>query len=481
MWRPVFLINGCVLSFLGLGMLFPALMDMYDAQTDWSPFLTSALITLGIGSLLFLLNRHIEVGKISLRQGYLSTLLSWVLVAMFAAFPFYLSGAFQDLPSALFESFSGVTGTGATVLKDVESQARSILLWRSMLNGMGGIGVVVFAVAVLPFLGIGGMQMFQRENTDPGDKFMPHFVDIVQWILGIYLTLTLLCAFLLVLCGMGRFDALNHALTAVATGGFSTKNASVAAFESVPIELVLSVFMLLGALPMTFYILLIRHQPLDSLRFGQVKSFLSIVVFITAAVALWLHFQNGVHIFDAVRESWFNVVSVITSTGYASTDYLNWGVGAGVFFALLAFHGGCVGSTTGGVKVMRWQVLWSYFHKTFLTSIEPNRVLPVKIGGAVVSDAVVSSVFVFVSLFVVSAAGAALCLGLSGYDFATSFSTAAALITNTGPGFIPAMGPMGSYALLSPSAKLLMCFVMLLGRLEILTVLVVFSRTFWKD
>lgn len=481
MWRPVLLVNGCVLLFLGLGMLFPALLDMYDERADWSPFLTSSLFTLILGALLFFLNRRSENSKISLRQGYLATLLSWLFVALFAAIPFYLSGAFADLPSALFESFSGVTGTGATVLSNIENQARSVLLWRSMLNAMGGIGVVVFAVAVLPFLGIGGMQMFQRENTDAGDKFMPHFIDIVQWIIAIYLSLSLLCALLLMICGMGRFDAINHAMTAVATGGFSTKNNSIAAFDSLSVELVLSAFMLLGALPMTFYILLVRHQPLDSLRFGQVKSFLSVVVFLASGVALWLHFHNGLHIFEAIRQSWFNIVSVITSTGYASTDYLNWGVGAGVFFALLAFHGGCVGSTTGGVKVMRWQILWSYFHKTFLTTIEPNRIVPVKAGGAVVADNVVGSVFVFVIFFMVSAAGAALCLGLLGYDFATSFSAAAALITNTGPGFVPAMGPMGSYADLSEAAKLLMCFVMLLGRLEILTVLVVFTHSFWKN
>lgn len=480
MFRPVLLINGCVLSFLGLGMLLPALMDMYDERSDWSPFLTSALLALGVGSGLFLLNRF-TTPKISIRTGYLATLTSWLSVAFFAAVPFYLSGAFQDIPSALFESFSGVTGTGATVLTDVESQARSVLLWRSMLNALGGIGIVVFAVAVLPFLGIGGMQVFQRENTDPGDKFMPHFVDIVQWIIGIYLSLTLLCALLLMLCGMGRFDALNHAMTAVATGGFSTKNDSVAGFDSVSVELVLSVFMLLGALPMTFYILLIRRQAMDILRLEQVKSFLRAVVFLAAFVTLWLYFQRGYDIFRALRQAWFNVISVITTTGYASSDYLNWGIGAGVFFALLAFHGGCVGSTTGAIKEMRWQVLWSYFNKTFLNAIEPNRIVPVKAGSAVVSDDVVGSVFGFVCLFFVSAALAALCMGLSGYDFATSFSTAAALITNTGPGFIGATGPMGNYALLSPHIKLLMCFVMLLGRLEILTVLVIFSRSFWKS
>lgn len=481
MYRPVLLINGCVLSFLGLGMLLPALMDMYDRRIDWSPFLTSALLALGVGALLFLLNRQDEKPKISLWQGYLTTLVSWLCVALFAAVPFYLSGSFQDLSSALFESFSGITGTGATVFSDVEHLPRSILLWRSMLNGMGGIGVVVFAVAVLPFLGIGGMQIFQRENTDAGDKFMPHFVDIVQWIIGIYLSLTFLCMFFLMFYGMGRFDALNHALTAVATGGFSTKNSSIAAFDSLAVELVLSVFMLLGALPMTFYILVIRHQRIDSLRLGQVKSFLSVVVFLAFGVALWLYFHNNVPIFEAVRQSWFNVVSIITSTGYASTDYLNWGAGAGVFFCLLAFHGGCVGSTTGGIKVMRWQVLWSSFYKTFLTAIEPHRIVPVKAGGAVVDDNVVSSVFVFVGMFMVSAAGAALCLGLLGYDFATSFSTAAALMTNTGPGFVASTGPMGSYCELSSSAKLLMCFVMLLGRLEVLTVLVVFNRAFWKN
>lgn len=479
MWQPVLMIDGFILSVLGITMLIPAFFDIIDKNAAWSPFLTSTLLTLFIGLALFLSNR-VKISRITLRQGYLVTCACWFSVGFFAAVPFLLSGTISNWPAAIFESISGVTGTGATVLTDIESQPRSILMWRSMLNGLGGIGIVIFAVAMLPFLGIGGMQIFQRENADANDKFLPKFVDIAKWILIIYITLVASCAVLLYWSGMGRFDAVNHALSAVATGGFSTKNASVAYFNNSRIEVVLSLFMLLGALPMTFYIMLLRSRELDPFRYGQVKYFVKTVFLLIIFISVWMSWQNDINFFHALRLSSFNIISVITTTGFGSEEFLDWGIWAAVFFTALSLHGGCIGSTTGSIKVMRWQVLSSYFHKVMISAIEPNRVVPVKVGEVSVNDRVVNSVFVYILLFLMSTAATAIILNFMGYDFTTSISAAVACITNTGPGITKAISSMGNYAFFSPSAKYVLSFAMLLGRLEIITILVVLTKPFWK-
>jgi len=479
MWQPVLMIDGFVLMILGLSMLIPAGLDVYEAQIQFSPFFLSMFITLFIGGCLFLSNKS-KVGQISLRQGYLITFSCWVSVCLFSSLPFIIGGATESVISALFESVSGVTATGATVIENVEALPRSILLWRSMLNGLGGIGIVIFAVAMLPFLGIGGMQMFEHESSDTTDKLMPKFIDMAKWIIGVYLSLVGLCTVSLYFCGMGRFDALNHALSAVATAGFSTKNDSIAHFNSISIETVLTVFMILGALPMTFYIILLKKREMERLRLGQIKYFLKAICFFSLCLALYLSFANHMHFFKALRLSLFNVVAVMTTTGLSSADYLDWGVWTAVFFTLLSLHGGCIGSTTGSIKVMRWQILKSYFNKVMLSSIEPHRVVPVKIGEVPVSDKAVTSVFVYIFSFLGTIGMVALLLNLMGYDFTTSLATAVSSVTNTGPGAAKAISASGNFAFFSVPAKGVLCAAMLLGRLEIMTILVIFTKSFWK-
>lgn len=479
MWQPVIMIDGYILAVLGLSMLLPAGLEYYDSENLYSSFLISAMITFFIGLSLFVSNR-VRISHMSLRQGFLVTGIGWISVGLFAALPFFLEGTVSTWTSAVFESVSGITGTGSTVLTDVEAQPRSILLWRSMLNGLGGIGIIIFAVAMLPFLGIGGMQIFQRENADASDKFMPKFVDIAKWLIACYVGLIALCTLMLYWCGMSRFDALNHALSAVATGGFSTKNNSVAFFDSASIEAVLSLFMVLGALPMTFYVMLLRSKEVDGFRLGQVKQFLKTVLLLTLFASLWMVWQNGVSFLTALRQSSFNIISVITTTGYGSTEFLNWGVWTGMFFTLLSLHGGCIGSTTGSIKVMRWQVLTSYLHKLFVSSIDQNRVVPVKVGDVPVDDNVVTSVLVYILLFLITTAVSAILLNFMGYDFVISLSASVTSITNTGPGIVKEIGAMGNYAFFSDTAKWVLIAVMMLGRLEIITLLVVFTKTFWK-
>jgi len=480
MWQPVLMIDGFILCIIGLSMLIPAGLDFYDGYLGTSPFLISMLITLFIGLMLFISNKK-KITNLSLRQGYLITFVSWVTVALFSSLPFILSHIMPDIPSALFESVSGVTATGASVIVDVESLPRSILLWRSMLNGFGGIGIVIFAVAMLPFLGIGGMQIFEHESSETTEKLMPKFIDVAKWILGVYLSLVALCSVCLYFCGMGRFDALNHALSAVATAGFSTKNNSIAYFNSASIEMVLTLFMIFGALPLTFYIILLKKHEFEPLRFGQIKYFLKSIFVFTLFLAIYLSYNNDIHFIKALRLSLFNVVAVITTTGLSSADYLDWGVWTAVFFTLLSLHGGCIGSTTGSIKVMRWQVLKSYFNKVLLSSIEPNRVVPVKIGEASIPDKAVTSVFVYILSFLASIAVVAVVLNLLGYDFTTSVAAAVSTITNTGPGAARAISASGNFAFFSMPAKYVLCFAMILGRLEIMTVLVIFTKSFWKN
>lgn len=480
MWQPVLMIDGFILSILGLAMLLPAGYEFYINNTTSQPFLISAFITMFIGLASFLANAE-KIEKITLRQGYLVMVVCWVSVSLFAALPFLLSNTGFDFSSAIFEGVSGITGTGATILADIEAQPASVLLWRSLLNGLGGIGIVIFAVAMLPFLGVGGMQIFQRENADANDKFMPKFGDIAKWIIIVYSVLVLLCAIMLYLSGMSKFDAVNHALSAVATSGFSTKNASIAHFNNPIIEFVLALFMILGALPMTAYIMLIRNHEIDLFRLGQIKYFLKRIVFLTLLLSLWLSFNSEINFFRAIRISGFNIISVITTTGFASVDYLEWGIWSAVFFTLLSLHGGCIGSTTGSIKVLRWQVLGAYFRKVMASSVEPNRVIPVRVGNVPVNDDVVNSVFVYILLFLISIAFTALALNFMGYDFTTSVSAAVSSITNTGPGINAAIGPMGNFAFFSPLAKFVLSFAMLLGRLEIITILVVMTKSFWKN
>lgn len=480
MWQPVLMIDGFILSVLGLTMLIPAAFDIYERHLLQSPFLIAAFLTIFIGVSLFLANR-VRINRISLKQGYLVTCACWVSVAVFASVPFYLYGIGGNAASALFEGTSGITGTGATIIFDIENLPRSVMFWRSLLNGLGGIGIIIFAVAMLPFLGIGGMQIFQRENADAGNKFMPKFVDMAKWIIVVYLSLVLLCAVLLQWCGMTWFDAVNHALSAVATGGFSTKNNSIAFFDSAVIEAVLSLFMLIGSLPVTFYIILLRNREIEPFRFGQAKQFLQTVLLLILLISLWLSFTNDMPFLTSLRKSSFNIISVITTTGFASADFLSWGIWTAVFFTLLSLHGGCIGSTTGSIKTMRWQVLFSYIYKVMASAINPNRVVPVKVGEVPVSDKVVVSVLVYILLFFITIAVCALGLNFLGYDFITSFSAAIASVTNTGPGVAPEIGISGNYAFFSSEAKILLCAAMMFGRLEILTLIVVFTPSFWKN
>lgn len=477
MWQPVLTVSGYILGILGLLMLIPASFDIWQTNLDWSPFLTAAAISIFFGFSLFLSN-NTKVERIGIKQAYLITVLSWLLVCIFAALPFTLFGSVNNLTDALFESMSGITGTGATIISDVEALPKSILLWRSLLNGIGGLGVVIFAVALLPILGIGGMQMFQRENSDSNGKFMPKFSYIAKRIVAVYFLLIGICCAAYILCGMNWFDAINHAISVIGTGGFSTKNNSIAAFQSIPIELTTMLFMLTGALPMTFYILFFRGASAD--KNHQVRTFLKLVFYISCGLVFYLYFAMKMPFFTAMRNGFFTVIATITTTGLVSSNYILWGSWATALILFLSFFGGCTGSTSGSVKIFRWQAVYAFLRKSLLIAIDTNRVVPLKIGIMNLSEKVSLSVFVYLFSFFISLALLTLLLSLCGVDFLTALAAVTACITNVGMGAVSAIGPEGNFAFFTPSTKYILMFSMFLGRLEIITVLALFVPSFWR-
>lgn len=461
-------------------MLIPAALDMYDTQSSWSAFLSSSIVALFIGVSLFLANRT-PIKRVSLQQGYLLTIASWFSVIFVATFPFVESGVTSSFADAIFETASGISTTGATIFSNVEALPRSILLWRSILSGMGGVGIVIFAIAMLPFLGIGGMQIFQHENSDFNDKLLPKISYLAKRIIFIYALLVILCFLSFHWSGMSWFDAINHALTTVSTCGFSTKNASIGYYNSALIDYITVIFMVLGAIPLTYYYTVIINKNIHSLRTAQVIFFFKLLAVYIGFTALWLVYLGIYDFWDALRYSSFNVVSITTSTGYASTNYMEWGNFAGTVFIIFALTGGCTGSTSGSIKIFRWQVVLAFLKKHIITSIEPNRVVPVKIGNLASDNNLVTSVFVFLSAFSFSIIIFTVFLALNGLDFSTAFSSVVACITNSGPGIGELVGPAGNYSSLSSSIKYALAFVMMLGRLEVLTILVVLSKNFWHQ
>ncbi|MBR3676395.1 MAG: TrkH family potassium uptake protein [Alphaproteobacteria bacterium] len=476
MWQPVLMISGYILGILGLIMLIPAGLDMFGQGVDWSPFLSSAMIVIFFGFALFLSN-YTKIENITLKQGYLITAVSWISVCLFSAIPFWFHHSVDTRIDAVFEAVSGITGTGATIMSDVESLPHSILFWRSLLNYIGGLGIVIFAVALLPFLGIGGMQIFQHENSDSNDKFMPKFSYIAKRIVVVYLVLTAISAGTLFLCGMNGFDAVNHAMSAIGTGGFSTKNNSIGFYNSVPIEFFTMLFMLMGALPMTFYILLYRRSNPD--RNKQVRVFLKMVAAYALCLGGYLYFSSDYSLWYVIRYSLFTVIAVVTTTGLSSCDYTEWGVWVAAAILFLSLTGGCTGSTAGSIKIFRWQVIYAFLRKYLLSAIEPNRVILMKIGAVNMPEKATMSVFVYVFSFIISLIGMTLLVSACGLDLRTALSAVTACITNVGVGAISAIGPSGNYAFFSDTVKSILCFTMLLGRLEIITILVVFTKSFW--
>lgn len=478
--RPVLFINGFLLLVLAAGMAIPAVVDLLLQDLDWQVFAASGLVAGFAGLALVFGSRPEGRLDLSTRQAFLLTASSWVLAAGFGALPFAFSKLGMSFTDAFFETMSGLTTTGSTVIVGLDGAPYGILMWRAMLHWLGGIGIIVMAVALLPALRIGGMQLFRMESSDKTEKAMPRMSQIAGAITLIYVLFTALCTLALWLAGMTAFEALCHAMSALSTGGFSTSDASVSYFRSATVEWILILFMVLGGGTFGLYVAPWKHGRWALLHDSQIRWYIAIIAVFALVLGVWQWAVNDTPPATALRHSAFNVVSVVTTTGFMSVDYSSWGGFAQVAFFILTFIGGCTGSTAGGIKIFRWEVLFAMAGVQIKRLLYPHGVFVIDFNKRNISDAVVRSVLGFMVLYFVSFAMLSLALTAVGLDFVSSVSGAASALASVGPGLGDVIGPAGSFKTLPDSAKWLLSFGMLLGRLELLTVIVLFMPSFWR-
>jgi trk system potassium uptake protein len=478
--RPILLVIGILLIILAVFMAPPMIADMAVGHPDWQVFFAAGSVTLFAGVSLVLMNRTPDFGELTGRQAFLLTTLVWVVLAVFAAMPLAFSDLGLTPADAVFESMSGITTTGATVIVDLDYAPPGILLWRAILQWLGGIGFIVMGVAILPILRVGGMQLVRAESSDLSEKILPRAAQIASAIGLIYLGFSLLCAALYWWAGMTPFDAAAHAMTTIATGGFSTTDASIGGFGSPAIDTIAIVFMILGSLPFVLYIQVTNGQLRPLYADAQVRWFFGILTAFVLAIALWLALVDLYAPVDAFRYASFNVVSLITTTGFASADYGLWGpFPVAALFFLMAV-GGCTGSTSGGIKIFRFAVLNAVARTQFARLIRPHGVFVSTFNGRPLPEAAAISVMAFVFMFGLSFSVVAIGLSALGLDYLTAMSAAITAVANVGPGLGPIVGPAGTFASLPDSAKWLLSAAMLIGRLELFTALVLFVPSFWR-
>jgi len=478
--RPVFLAVGILLIILAVFMIPPMVADVAVRHPDWQVFLAASGVTLFAGVSLVLMNRGPRAPEMTNRQAFLLVTLAWAVMALFAALPLAFSELELSYADAVFEAMSGITTTGATVIVGLEHAPPGILLWRAILQWLGGIGIIVMGVAILPLLRVGGMQLVRAESSDLSEKILPRAAQVASAIGMIYLALTLVCATLYYFAGMTPFEASAHAMTTIATGGYSTRDASIGAFGSPAIEYIAIVFMILGSLPFVLYIQATNGEFLPLARDIQVRWFLAILAAFTIAIAVWLAFDDGYEAHYSLRLAAFNVVSLVTTTGFASADYSLWGTFpiAALFFLMCV--GGCTGSTTGGIKIFRFTVLYAVASNQLARLVRPHGVFVPTFNKRPLSEAAAIGVMAFISMFGLCFALIAIALSALGLDYLTAMSGALTALANVGPGLGPLIGPAGSFSGLPDSAKWLLSFAMLIGRLELFTVLVLLTPRFWR-
>lgn len=477
--RPIFYVIGALLSVIAFAMVAPMIADLAAGQDDWRVFAVSSALTLFFGVLLMLMNRSDRIA-LSLRQTFVLTSFAWIVVGIFAALPFTFAEQRLTFANAYFEAMSGLTTTGASAYASVQSLPPGLLLWRSLLVWLGGIGIVGMGIVILPFLRVGGMQLFRSESSDKSDKVVPRAADMALGFGWVYLALTIACIILLRVAGMPMFDAINHAMTALGTGGFSTKDTSIGHFQNPAAEWVIILFMFLGSLPFVRFISMMKGDVKALWHDSQVRHYMAFTSIVAGILTFYLVVTDHLPFTEALRHSFFNCVSLITTTGFSSTDYLLWGPGPVALFFILTLVGGCTGSTSGGIKMFRFEILWLALRMQINRLFSPNRVIPLTYNGKPVDADVIVSVMSFTFLYIALILIFAVLLGLTGLDYVTAISAAATALGNVGPGLSTMIGPVGNYEPLHDMAVWVMSLAMLLGRLELFTVFVLLSPSFWR-
>jgi trk system potassium uptake protein TrkH len=465
--------------YLALAMLIPAAVDIYYGHNDWKVFALSSALVGGVALAVALATQG-RAPPLTTRLAFLMVNFLWFTLAIAGMMPLLASSLELSLTDAFFEAVSGVTTTGATVINGLDNAPPGLLLWRSLLSFMGGVGVIVLGLFLLPFLNIGGVSYFRIESSDIEERPFERFQTFIVSLLGIYTLLVLMCTISYVAGGMEAFHAVNHAMTTVATGGFSTHDTSFARYADQPMILWTGVvFMFIGAVPFSIMILFAVRGRFDAIGDPQIRVFAGYCIVLIVAVAIYLRIGLSKPFDEAITHSAFNLMSIITTAGFASDDYTLWGPFAlGVFF-LATFLGGCSGSTTGGIKAYRFLILFEILANGLQRLVHPHRVLPVRYGDRTIDDDTQRAVVLFIASFFVLWGLSTIALGMTGLDLVTAMTGALSALTNVGPGLGPIIGPVGNFASLPDPAKWLLSFLMLLGRLEILAVLVLFSPGFW--
>ncbi|MDN2567682.1 TrkH family potassium uptake protein [Aquibium sp. A9E412] len=465
--------------YLALAMLVPAAVDLHAGNPDWRVFALSA-VTVGGFSLTVAAATRSRPPLQSTRFAFLVVVVLWITLGLVSAVPFYAASLRLGVADAVFESVSAITTTGSTVIVGLDGLPPGLLVWRSLLQWIGGLGVIALGLFLLPFLRVGGFTYFRIESSDIDERPFERFSTHILALIGIYVVLTTLCAFAYAAAGMSGFDAVNHAMTTIATGGFSTHDASFGHFEGEAVLWVGTLFMLVAALPFSILILLVVRGRLDALRDPQIRLFLAYAVGFALAVAVYRSATTGIGFEAALAGSVFNFVSIITTTGYASEDYTAWGPFAVVAAFLATFLGGCSGSTAGGVKAYRFLILGRLLGNGLAQLVHPHAVHSVRYGDRVVDAEMQRAVVLFVAAFLLVWAAATAALAAFGADLVTALTGALTALTNVGPGLGPTIGPAGNFAPLDDASKWVLSATMLFGRLELLAVLVLLVPAFWR-
>ena len=478
--KTIFFIIGVLLVILGAFMLIPYMVQMIYDENSHS-FLSSAFITVFIGVLFILANLDQDY-KLNLQQTFLFSSLAWISAALFGSIPFHLSVLELSFSEAFFESMSGITTTGSTVINDLDNSPKSILIWRAIMQWLGGIGIIVMAITVLPLLKVGGMQLFKMEGSDSTEKILPRTVEVASIIILTYLLLTFLCAVLYWVFDMSIFDSIAHSMTTIATGGFSTHNTSIEYFKSSNIEIIATIFIILGSIPFISYLKFIKGNRKIFFNDVQIRGFVYLIFISILVMFLYLLFSNSeIPLVDKLRISSFNVVSILSGTGYVTDDFGLWGEFPLIFFLFLMFVGGCAGSTTCGIKIFRFQLLYIFIGNQIKKLFYPNSISVIKYNNQKISNSFIHSIIIFIFSYLFLFLLLAILLSITGLDFLSAISGAATSISNVGPGLGEMIGPNGNFKEVSDISKWLLSFGMLLGRLELFAVLVLFFPSFWKD
>ncbi len=476
-YKTVFFTLGILQIILGIFMLIPVIVQFLYSEVD-SSFLGASIITIIFGVLFFLSNLDHDK-KLNLQQAFLLTALSWLSIAVFGSLPFVFSRLEFSFTNAFFESMSGITTTGSTIISNLEEMPKAILLWRAILQWLGGIGIIVMAITLMPIMNVGGMQLFQISNTDSSEKILPKSKEIALRLIYIYSTLTIICALTYKILGMNFFDSLTHSMTTIATGGFSNYNQSIGYFKSIPIETSAMIFIILGSLPFIAYIKFLSGNKKIFISDIQIRTFLKTILFSIIILSVYL-IINDVDELN-LRNVLFNVISILTGTGYVNAQFDGWGSFPLVLFLILMFIGGCAGSTTCGIKIFRFQILYSFIANQLKKTIYPKGIFVLKYDKNPVDNKFISSIISFIYMYLVIFFILTALLSLTGLDFVTAISGAATSISNVGPGLGPIIGPNGNFSSLPDISKWILSLGMILGRLELFAILVLFLPSFWRN